>query len=210
MASATTKAVRTRLIKLALGLPGAFEDHPWGETVAKVGGKVFVFFGTGTSADQGFGFSVKLPQSSSVALMLPNVESTGYGLGKSGWVTVRLGDGSLPTEMFEEWILESYRAVAPKRVVKAMDEGGAPSSKNASAKKKAAPKKKAAAPKKKVAAPKKKAAAPKKKVAAPKKKAAAPKKVSKPKRATPAKRAALPKAVAKPTAKRKIAAQKKR
>ena len=196
MASATTKAVRTRLIKLALGLPGAFEDHPWGETVAKVGGKVFVFFGTGTSADQGFGFSVKLPQSSSVALMLPNVESTGYGLGKSGWVTVRLGDGSLPTEMFEEWILESYRAVAPKRVVKAMDEGGAPSSKNASAKK--------------AAAPKKKAAAPKKKVAAPKKKAAAPKKVSKPKRATPAKRAALPKAVAKPTAKRKIAAQKKR
>ena len=186
MAIARSKAVRTRLIKLALGLPGAFEDHPWGETV----GKVFVFFGTGTSADQGYGFSAKLPQSSSVALMLPNVEPTGYGLGKSGWVTVRLGDESLPIEMFEEWILESYRAVASKRMVKAMGEGDAP------APKKAAPKKKAVSKK----------AALKKAVS----KKAAPKKASIAKRATPAKRVAAPKAVAKPAAKRKIAAQKKR
>ena len=35
----------------AFGLPEAWEDHPWGESVAKVGKKVFVFFGTtdGTS-----------------------------------------------------------------------------------------------------------------------------------------------------------------
>ena len=35
---------RQALIEFALGLPGAYEDHPWGETVAKVkqlGGQVF-------------------------------------------------------------------------------------------------------------------------------------------------------------------------
>lgn len=30
----------------ALGLPEAVEEHPWGETVAKVDKKVFVFLGT--------------------------------------------------------------------------------------------------------------------------------------------------------------------
>jgi hypothetical protein len=39
--------VHSELVKFALGYPGAWEDHPWGETVAKVKTKVFVFFGKG-------------------------------------------------------------------------------------------------------------------------------------------------------------------
>ncbi|HCO04282.1 MAG TPA: dGTPase, partial [Actinobacteria bacterium] len=35
------RGVRT----FALGLPEAYEDHPWGESVAKVNKKVFVFLG---------------------------------------------------------------------------------------------------------------------------------------------------------------------
>lgn len=132
-APAEAKKVRRALVQFALGLPGAFEDHPWGETVAKVkGGKVFVFFGMGESQEQGFGLCVKLPESGSVALMLPFVEPAGYGLGKSGWVYVRFtGKGALPVEMFREWILESYRAVAPKKLVAALDGAGAPVAKAA-------------------------------------------------------------------------------
>lgn len=122
MSKPKTSALHAELVAFALALPGAFEDHPWGEIVAKVGKKVFVFFGTGDSRDQGFGMSVKLPQSASVALGLPFIEPTGYGLGKSGWVSVTFPKGAdMPAPMFKEWILESYRAVAPKTLVKQLD-----------------------------------------------------------------------------------------
>jgi hypothetical protein len=61
---------------------------------------------------------VKLPQSRAVALMLPFTEPTGYGLGKSGWVSARFPDGKpLPVPMLKAWIDESYRAQAPKKLV---------------------------------------------------------------------------------------------
>lgn len=105
------------LRKFAFGMPGAWEDHPWGESVAKVAKKVFVFFGHDSSAD--FGMSVKLPQSKLEALSFPYVEPTGYGLGKSGWVSVKLNEAKTPppVEMLLDWIEESYRAVAPKKML---------------------------------------------------------------------------------------------
>jgi hypothetical protein len=63
----------------AFALPEAWEDHPWGESVAKVGKKVFVFFGS-TDGDEPFGFSVKLPISNDEALSMPFTVPTGYGL----------------------------------------------------------------------------------------------------------------------------------
>jgi predicted DNA-binding protein (MmcQ/YjbR family) len=109
--------LRNALVRYALTKPEAYEDHPWGETVAKVGKKVFVFFGVSESADAGM--SIKLPASQPLALAQPGVTSTGYGLGKAGWVTVRFTEAGLPEESLREWIDESYRAVAPKRSHKA-------------------------------------------------------------------------------------------
>lgn len=103
------------LRKHALAYPEAKEDFPWGERVVKVRGKVFVFLGRPEGA--ALGLSVKLPGSASLALGLPFATPTGYGLGKAGWVTARFGPREKPPlELLKQWIDESYRAVAPKRL----------------------------------------------------------------------------------------------
>ena len=104
--------------KQALSYPETVEDHPWGESAFKVKGKTFVFMGHG---DEGVSFSVKLDGSRDLALALPGSEPTHYGLGKKGWVTVR---PSPKTSLDVVYFLmdESYRAIAPKRVVAALPE----------------------------------------------------------------------------------------
>ncbi len=105
----------------ALSLPEAFEDYPWGESIAKVQGKVFVFFGADGSPTPRI--TVKLVESHGHALSIEGAEPTGYGLGKSGWVTVPLQANGVDPELLREWIEESYRIVAPKRLVAALEAG---------------------------------------------------------------------------------------
>ena len=103
-----------RLRDRALSFPEATEDFPWGERAIKVKGKAFLFLrAEGASVS----FSVKLPTSAADALELPNVEPTGYGLGKHGWVTAVVDAGrDAPVATYERWLEESYAAVAPKRL----------------------------------------------------------------------------------------------
>jgi len=115
----TAEALR----RFGLGLPGAHEDFPWGELVLKAKSKVFVFLGK--PGGDGLGFSVKLPRSGERLLDQPWAEPTGYGLGKSGWVTLRFASGDLPAlAELCAWLEESYRAVAPKTLVKELDARG--------------------------------------------------------------------------------------
>ncbi|OFW75281.1 MAG: dGTPase [Actinobacteria bacterium RBG_16_68_12] len=111
--------VREELRDFALSLPEAFEDHPWGESVIKVRGKVFVFFGAdGSSRPR---ITVKLVESHGHALSIEGAEPTGYGLGKSGWVTIPVDAHGVDVELLGDWIEESYRIVAPKRLVVELD-----------------------------------------------------------------------------------------
>jgi predicted DNA-binding protein (MmcQ/YjbR family) len=117
----------------ALGLPGAWEDSPWGEDdrTAKVGRKVFAFLGQ-TEPDEGYRISLKLPDSVEQALALACCEPTGYGLGRASWVTVAVGAPDCPPlEVLLDWVEESYRTIAPKSLVRELDasgrEPGAPS-----------------------------------------------------------------------------------
>ena len=107
---------REKLLEFALTLPEAYEDHPWDETVAKVRKKVFVFFGGRPKL-----MTVKLDESHAHALSIESVEPTGYGLGKSGWVNVPVDAPGLGEELLRDWIEESYRIVAPKRLVAELD-----------------------------------------------------------------------------------------
>jgi predicted DNA-binding protein (MmcQ/YjbR family) len=109
--AAAEKALRAH----ALSYPEAQEEFPWGERVVKVKGKIFVFLGR---PDGELSLSVKLPGSATLALDLPFASPTAYGLGKSGWVTARFAPGDdPPLPVLRQWIDESYRAVAPKRLV---------------------------------------------------------------------------------------------
>ena len=103
--------IAERIRKRALKYPGATEDHPWGEIAIKVNGKVFVFIG-----DDGASF--KLPHSRDMAHDLPFAEPTHYGLGKHGWVTADFSGKKKPSvTLLEAWLDESYRAVAPKKMI---------------------------------------------------------------------------------------------
>ena len=100
------------LLAFALSLPEAWEDRPWGDTVAKVRKKIFVFVGSEH-------VMVKLEEAHGHALSIEGAEPTGYGLGKAGWVTVPVA--GVPVDVLRDWIEESYRLVAPKRLVALLD-----------------------------------------------------------------------------------------
>jgi predicted DNA-binding protein (MmcQ/YjbR family) len=119
-------AIREELRRFAQSLPESYEDFPWGEAVAKVNKKVFVFLGVEPgSPAQGDSLprmSVKLDDSREAALAVEGAEPTHYGLGKHGWVSVPFASpGGPPVGVLADWIEESFRLVAPKRLIKALD-----------------------------------------------------------------------------------------
>ena len=118
----TPPAPRDHAQAYALTLPGAYVEHPWGETVIKVNKKVFLFVNGAIAPEDGVSLSVKLPRTGADLLEMPFAEPMGYGMGKHGWVTLLLmRDDHAPPEVLEAWIDESYRAVAPKKLLAELD-----------------------------------------------------------------------------------------
>lgn len=141
--------MRRQVRDFALGLPGAVEEFPWGQPVVKVDRRVFVFlgrgpFGAGAVSEPSAGpaaeppfrdasgggppprITVKLAdaQVRAHALSAPGAAPAGYGLGRSGWVGVPLGAAYGPKgDLLREWVEESYRTIAPARLVAELDAG---------------------------------------------------------------------------------------
>lgn len=112
------QAVQTQLRELALRYPETREEFPWDHSAFKVRGKTFLFLAVHR---EGVGLTVKLPRSSAFALDYPFTEPTGYGLGRSGWVTARFAaEDEIPLDTLIAWIDESFRAVAPKKLSAAL------------------------------------------------------------------------------------------
>jgi predicted DNA-binding protein (MmcQ/YjbR family) len=119
-AVASDAALKT-LRAFGLAYPGAHTKSPWpGHLDLAVNDKTFAYL---SIEGEPFSISCKLPKTSHVALMLPNTQPTPYGLGKSGWVSATFPGQTPPVDMLKQWIDESYRAQAPKKLVKQLDGG---------------------------------------------------------------------------------------
>ena len=113
-----TDSQLAELRAFGLAYPGAHTKSPWpGHLDLAVKDKTFAYLSV---EGEPFSISCKLPRSGAVALTLPNTKPTGYGLGKSGWVSATFPD-TVPVAMLKEWIDESYRAQAPKKLVASLD-----------------------------------------------------------------------------------------
>jgi predicted DNA-binding protein (MmcQ/YjbR family) len=111
----TLNAVAAVIRDTALALPDVFEDTPWGELVFKTKAKkVFVFLAMGKDELK---MSVKLTTLHAAAMAIPRAEPTGYGLGKSGWVTLLFAKADVAVansvlDLVLRCVAESYTLVA--------------------------------------------------------------------------------------------------
>jgi predicted DNA-binding protein (MmcQ/YjbR family) len=117
MPKQTTATIAKQLRSHALTYPSTTEAFPWGESAFKVKGKTFVFM---RADPNDLSFSVKLAKSRKQALALPGSEPTHYGLGAKGWVTMR-PTAKTDLDLLLSFVDESYRAIAPKRVLEELD-----------------------------------------------------------------------------------------
>lgn len=117
----THDTVQRALKTFGLALPGAHSKSPWPEhDDLAVKDKTFAFVSV-----QGVPLSVscKLTVSRDAVLANAFASPTGYGLGKSGWVTMKFdAKEQPPLELLKRCVLESYRVVAPKKLVKELEE----------------------------------------------------------------------------------------
>jgi predicted DNA-binding protein (MmcQ/YjbR family) len=104
------------LRKAALAYPDTVEDFPWGHSAFKAAGKKAFMFMSATD-DGGFSFSLKLPYRNVDALKMKGAAPTEYGLAKSGWVTFSYAaKANPPLAKLIDYLDESWRAVAPKKL----------------------------------------------------------------------------------------------
>jgi len=119
--SGKAEALVAELRAFGLTLPGAHGKAPWPEhDDLAVNDKTFAYLPA--AGAERFTLSVKLPYTGEAVLDLPFAAPTAYGLGRSGWVSLSPADDEIPPlDELKEWIEQSYRAQAPKRLVKQLD-----------------------------------------------------------------------------------------
>ncbi|MEP7121706.1 MAG: MmcQ/YjbR family DNA-binding protein [Byssovorax sp.] len=138
----STDPFHERLLKIVLSLPGGYEDRPWGSVHCKVAGKIFVGWHRRDDGEMQIGFRVDKELQSMLVASDPRFTIARY-VGQHGGVDMNLGPKPNWAEV-EQLIVESYRIIAPKKLVKELDArggaGGATSAAKPAAKKPAAKK----------------------------------------------------------------------
>jgi predicted DNA-binding protein (MmcQ/YjbR family) len=104
------------LVAYCLAKPGAWEDMPWeGDRVAKVGDKIFAFFGTGGEEAPGVGLKCgrDADEAGEWRERYPGAVTVSPYIGRYGWNSILL-DGSVPHAELLELVDASYDAVVAK------------------------------------------------------------------------------------------------
>jgi predicted DNA-binding protein (MmcQ/YjbR family) len=102
------------LLDYCLKKPGAWQDEPWeGDVVAKVGGKIFAFFGSGSSGSVGLKCGATREVADEWLARYPDDAAVMPYIGRSGWNSLQVG-GAIPDDDLIEAIDASYDAVVSK------------------------------------------------------------------------------------------------
>jgi predicted DNA-binding protein (MmcQ/YjbR family) len=128
-----------RLLAIVTSLPGAYEDRPWGSVHCKVAGKIFVGWSRLDDGRMRVGLRTDKELQALLVASDPRFSITAY-VGKHGWGDMKLGPKPVWKEV-EAMVRESYRMIAPKKLVKEL---AAPGDESATPIPRAAPKKKPA------------------------------------------------------------------
>lgn len=121
MATPPTKLLK-QARRVCLALPEAVEQETWGHPTFRVGKKIFATFGIGDE-EGATTMSMKAPAGEQEVLLATG-EPFFYPkyVGSKGWIGVALGDGTDWQEL-AELVEDSYREIAPKRLVKELEAG---------------------------------------------------------------------------------------
>ena len=106
------------LLAYCLAKPGAWPDQPWeGDTVAKVGSKIFAFLGSGSVSGSAAAVGLKCGATRDEAdewlARYPGGARVMPYIGRSGWNTLDVG-GEIPDDEVLAAIDDSYEAVVAK------------------------------------------------------------------------------------------------
>jgi predicted DNA-binding protein (MmcQ/YjbR family) len=108
------------LRKIAMRYPEVEEGTVCNKTAFKVRNKGFLFVG---SDDNSYNVMLKLGDSLPQAAKLAAQTPAGYKVGSNGWVTATFEKDQTPrADLFEKWIDESFRLIAPKQVLALLPE----------------------------------------------------------------------------------------
>jgi predicted DNA-binding protein (MmcQ/YjbR family) len=102
------------LLEYSLAKPGAWPDEPWDDgVVAKVGPKIFAFFGVAPGSTVGLKCGATREIADEWLKRYPGDATVMAYIGRSGWNTLRI-DGAIPADELFEAIDASYEAVVSK------------------------------------------------------------------------------------------------
>lgn len=102
------------LLDYCLAKPGAWQDEPWeGDIVAKVGPKIFAFFGMAPGTSIGLKCGPTREVADEWLKRYPDDASVMAYIGRSGWNTLQV-NGNIPGDELMEAIDASYDAVVSK------------------------------------------------------------------------------------------------